>query len=145
MSAHQRLAATAVDGQLARAGQQLDELRRQLSARGRLAAGRAAADRPRRQRYGDARDGEAERKDDRTRRKDRGKHRDRHAAGQNGGERGNESTQVEELQRVDVGDDARQQVPAPVTLELGGREGLDPVVHLHAHTAQHAEREVVRG
>ena len=59
-------------------------------------------------------------------------------------ERRREPAHVETLERVDVPDHAREQVPAAIALELGRRERLDPLVEAPADPTERAQREVVR-
>ena len=96
-------------------------------------------------RHGDAGDEQPGGEDDRRRGQERGRDRDRDGAGDERDQRRPDAAEVEVLQRVDVGDDPREQVAAPVALELGGRERLDALVDAHARPAEDAEREVVRG
>ena len=55
-----------------------------------------------------------------------------------------EAAQVEVLERVDVGDQAGEQVAPPIPLELGRRQRLDPLVGADPNARERAEGEVVR-
>ena len=56
-----------------------------------------------------------------------------------------DTPQVDGLERVDVGDDAREQVTAAIAVELRWSERNDPLVEPRARRTEHAQREVVRG
>ena len=116
----------AVGGDLGRGAQQLDELRREVAPRGGLPRAR------RRERTGRSRGSRGRRAE--TRAQDDGR------AGRNAaaapttpprpasGQRRPEGPHVQVLQGVDVGDHAGEQIAAAVTLELRGRQRLDPCV-----------------
>ena len=142
LDAGELVVAAAVDDELRRAAQQLDERRGQLAALRRR--------RPAAERRGDSWNGESAREESEREHQSRRRQQQRrheHAAGADDerDERRPDPAQVQPLQRVHVGDDAADEITAPVAAELARRERLDPLVHAHADARERAQREVVRG
>ena len=140
----ERLALPAERGELGRAAQELDELRRQLAARRSLPPAGAPAQRERDRRHdeasgkqpgGEHHGGEGERV---------GHDTDARAAHQQRHEGRPEPAHVQALQRIDVADRPRQQLTVPIPAELGGRQGLEAFVDPHAQPPERSQREVVR-
>ena len=133
-----------IDGDLRGAAHRLDELGGELTACGGLerpgpppsataAAGTAIPA-----------DKQAGCEHDRRGREDRGGDPDGDRAGHKRDEPRAGAPQVEVLERVDVGDEPREQVTLPIVAELRGRERLDGVVHPDARPPQSAQSQVVR-
>ena len=140
----ERVVLPTVRDELGSAAQDLDELGGELAARGGLPPA-DDRDEPRgEQRHGDSPEREAERQHDGGRGQDDGRRDDAGRADHERDERRPEPAQVEALERVDVGDQPGQEVAAPVRVELGRRERLDPLVDGRADPAERAQREVVR-
>jgi hypothetical protein len=124
-------------------GEGLDQLSRELPARGGLAAA------PLRESRGDDRDNQpaheqAETEHETCRRQERRSNGNRDPAGKQRDERRPDPAKVEVLERIDVRDEPRQQVSTPVALELRGRERLDPVIDPAANACEIPEGEVMR-
>ena len=118
----------AVDDELRRAAEELDELGGQLAARGGLASSGCPREDRREPRDGDAGDEQPDSEDHRGDGQERGGDPDAGGADDERDERRPEPAHVEPLQRVDVADHAREQIAAAVALELRRRERLDPLV-----------------
>ena len=140
----ERLALAAERGQLGRAAQELDELRRQLCACRGLPPAGALAHRQRDRRHekpsgkqpgGEHHGGEGE---------GVGHDTDARTAHEQSHERRTEPAYEQALQRIDLADRTRQQLTVPVPAELGGRQGLEAFVDLHAQPPERSQREVVR-
>ena len=125
-----------VDDELRRASQQLDELGGELRPGGSLTTAGGAGQDDRQRRNERAHEQQPDGKNRGGGGQERGCHshaprpdRERH-------ERRREPTDVQPLERVDVADHPAQELAAPVALELGGSERLDPLVEARADPAQ---------
>ena len=141
----ERLLLAAVDDELGRSAQELDELRREAAlSLGSSIAG-DAADQPRGERHDDPSEEEPYSEQQRGERKDRCGDADGHHAGHDGNDERAEPAQIEALERIDVADHATHEVAPAVLTQAGGRERLDPLVETHADARKDTEREVVGG
>ena len=135
---------SAVDGELRRGAQELDELGRQPASRRGLAGSGGLAEPA-----GDHGDGEsAEDQPDREHRTG-GRQEGRRGpdADRSGGERDErrpEPAEIEPLQRVDVSDHPGHEVAAAESLQAGRRERFDARVEAGANLSERAQREIVR-
>ena len=141
----ERLVLPAVGDELRCAGEELDQLRRQLAARRRLAAGRPLGHPRCEERHRDASHHEAGGEHDGRGRQQQRRRDDAGSADDEPGDRRADPADREALQGIDVADHPRQQVPAPEGAELGRSERLDPLVDTRPQRADRAERQVVRG
>ncbi len=132
----QLLLLAAVDGELGRGLEELDEVGRELAAHGRLAPCRASAEGAGERRHREAADQEPDREHERGGGQERPGRAHGDGAGRDGDERRPEPAQVQVLQGVDVADDTRQQVAAAVGAELRGGQRLDAPVGPDAHRAR---------
>ena len=125
-----------MDEQLGRAAEQLHQLGRQPSA-----GGRVALPVPRLQPVGEQRDRDAAGEQaagehDGGGGEESGRDPDGDSRAPGGHQRRDQHARMEVLQRVDVGDGAREQVAVGVGLEPRRRQRLDPLVHARAHVRQ---------
>ena len=141
----ERLLLAAVDDELGRSAQELDELRREAALRVGSSVAGGAADQPRRERHDDPSEKEPYSEQQRGERKDRGSDADGDRAGNEGDDRWAEPTQIEALERIDVADHATHEVAPAVLAQFRGSERLDPLVEAHADARKDTEREVVGG
>ncbi len=132
-----------IDGDLLGAAHRLDELGGELTACSGLDGPGPPLERNGGGRHGDSRHKEAGCERDRRGREDRGGDPDGDRAGHKRDEPRADAAQVKVLERVDVGDEPREQVTLPMVAELRGRERLDGVVHPDARLSQSAQSQVV--
>ena len=139
----QRGIAGAVDDELGRAAEQLDELDRQLGAGGGVAPPVSRLQAVGEQRDRDAAGEQAAGEHDGGGGQERGGDADRDGGAPGRDQRRDQHARMEVLQRVDVGDGAREQVAVGIGLEPRRRQRLDPLVHARAHVRERAQRDVV--
>ena len=132
-----------MDDELGRAGEQLHQLDRQLAAGGGVAFPVPRLQAVGEQRDRDAAGEQAAREHDRGGGQERGGDADGDGRAPGGHERRDQHARMEVLQRVDVGDGAREQVAVGIGLEPRRRQRLDPLVHPRAHVRERAQRDVV--
>ena len=133
----------AVDRDLRCRAQGVCELGGHRSSRVRLTGARSPGEDARDRGHDGPPEGEPDGEHDRRRREHARRDGYRDHSGRGRDERGPDAAQVEVLERVDVGDHAREEISVTVALQLHWRERLDALVHAHANPTEGAQGEIV--
>ena len=137
--------ALAEDEQVGDAADLVDEQRVRLRPRGDDRSGRPAGQPSRGERQDDAGDREEHEEREAEHGVERPEEERRHERDQRGDDRRHEHAHVQVLERVDVGDDAREQVAAVECRQASGRERLDRAVEPRPQPGEDPERRPVGG
>ena len=140
----QAVVVATVEHELGCSPEKLDQIARQLPARGRVPPSRRTGESAREQRHADAGDGQSDREDRTGERKDQCGRGDGDSCHRDRSGRRPDAPQVEALKRVDVADHSADEISATEALELRGRERLDALVEPGADVAERAQCQIVR-
>ena len=134
----------AVGDELRRGGERIEQLGRQLGACRRLVPESRPGERDPAERHDDAGEQQEEREHDAGDGQRDDPDDDRHRSGEQRDGRRAERAQVQALERVDVGDEAAQEVARAEAGKPGGHQRLEPGEEPDAERRQRAQRGVVR-